>query len=85
MARGLCDKCAEKWSYGHKCFSTVQLNVVQELCDLFLKETEVMGCTPDNISVGEVDHLYACISEAAVVGVESSMSDSGVTFRAKIY
>jgi hypothetical protein len=49
------------------------------------KETEVMGCTPNNISVGEVDHLYACISEAAVVGVESSMSDSGVTFRAKIY
>jgi hypothetical protein len=22
-ARGLCDKCAEKWSYGHKCANTV--------------------------------------------------------------
>jgi hypothetical protein len=23
-AKGLCDRCAEKWSYGHKCSSNVQ-------------------------------------------------------------
>jgi hypothetical protein len=24
----LCDRCAEKWSYGHKCALTVQLHVI---------------------------------------------------------
>ena len=24
-ARGLCDRCAEKWSHGHRCATTVQL------------------------------------------------------------
>lgn len=27
-ARGLCEKCAEKWHHGHKCSTTIQLNVV---------------------------------------------------------
>jgi hypothetical protein len=30
-ARGLCDRCAEKWSPGHKCASTIQLQAMQEL------------------------------------------------------
>jgi hypothetical protein len=34
-ARGLCDRCAEKWSYGHQCSSTVQLHAIHELWDLF--------------------------------------------------
>jgi hypothetical protein len=29
-ARGLCDRCAEKWLYGHKCAPTVQLHAIQE-------------------------------------------------------
>jgi len=33
-ARGLCDRCAERWHPGHKCAPTVQLHVVQELMDL---------------------------------------------------
>lgn len=37
-ARGLCMKCAEKWSYGHQCAPTVQLNALQELWELFQLE-----------------------------------------------
>jgi hypothetical protein len=33
--KGLCIRCAEKWSREHKCVATVQLHVVQELFDLF--------------------------------------------------
>jgi len=33
-ARGLCDRCAERWRPGHKCAPSVQLHVVQELIDL---------------------------------------------------
>lgn len=33
-ARGLCDKCAEKWFPGHKCASTVQLHAIEEVFDL---------------------------------------------------
>jgi hypothetical protein len=27
-ARGLCDKCAEKWVFGPKCSPTIQLQVI---------------------------------------------------------
>jgi hypothetical protein len=30
-SRGLCDRCTEKWSYGHQCSSTVQLHAIQKL------------------------------------------------------
>jgi hypothetical protein len=33
-ARGLCDTCPKKWSYGHKCTPTIQLHVVQEMWEL---------------------------------------------------
>jgi hypothetical protein len=29
-ARGLCDRCAEKWVYDHKCAAIVQLQAIQE-------------------------------------------------------
>jgi hypothetical protein len=37
-ARGLCDRCTGKWSYDHKCATTVQLHAIQELWDLFPEE-----------------------------------------------
>jgi hypothetical protein len=37
-AQGLCERCAEKWSYGHKCASIVQLHVMQELWELMSKD-----------------------------------------------
>jgi hypothetical protein len=30
-ARGLCEKCAERWFNGHKCAPTVQLHAIEEL------------------------------------------------------
>jgi hypothetical protein len=30
-ARGLCDRCAEKWFPGHKCPSTIQLQAIEEV------------------------------------------------------
>jgi hypothetical protein len=33
-ARGLCDKCVEKWFPGHKCANTVQLHTIEEVFDL---------------------------------------------------
>ncbi|KAK3135672.1 hypothetical protein QOZ80_5BG0422000 [Eleusine coracana subsp. coracana] len=39
-ARGLCDKCAEKWKYGHKCAPGAQLNAMQEIWELLALETE---------------------------------------------
>jgi hypothetical protein len=72
-ARGLCDKCAEKWTYGHKCSSSVQLHAIHELWELFTKEASEL-----DESVSEVnDHstqLCVCLSEAVVMGMESSKS-----------
>ncbi|WVZ69502.1 hypothetical protein U9M48_018276 [Paspalum notatum var. saurae] len=34
-ARGLCQRCAEKWSRDHKCADAVQLHAVQEVLELF--------------------------------------------------
>jgi hypothetical protein len=33
-ARGLCDRCAEKWHRGHTCNATVQLHALQEVWEL---------------------------------------------------
>lgn len=37
-ARGLCDKCAEKWTHGHKCSSTAQFHAMEEVWGLFAEE-----------------------------------------------
>jgi len=34
-AKGLCEKCAAKWSRNHVCSDSVQLHVIQELLDVF--------------------------------------------------
>lgn len=33
--KGLCIKCAEKWSKDHRCADSIQLNAVQEIFELF--------------------------------------------------
>lgn len=30
-ARGLCERCAERWKHGHKCATTVQLHAMEEI------------------------------------------------------
>lgn len=34
-ARGLCERCVEKWVHGHKCAATIQLHAIQEMRELF--------------------------------------------------
>jgi hypothetical protein len=68
-ARGLCDKCAEKWTPGHKCSHSVQLHAIQEIWDLFSDDED-----PTDDFVAQIPHLYACLSEAVAAGSESAMS-----------
>jgi hypothetical protein len=73
-ARGLCDRCAEKWSYGHKCAPTIQLHVTQELLGLF-HESEIEA-RPSELAQAVEDSCHLCMFpfEAAVQGVESPKS-----------
>jgi hypothetical protein len=62
---GLCYKCSEKWSKDQKCSPTIQLQVVQEMWDLFQLEDEAL------LSPGSCDgseHLFLAISQAATTG-----------------
>jgi hypothetical protein len=72
-ARGLCNKCAEKWSYGHKCAATLQLHAILELWELFPDNGPIYDdsrCSDTEVA----DQLCVCLSEATLQGIESSMS-----------
>ncbi|CAN6291984.1 unnamed protein product [Urochloa humidicola] len=73
-ARGLCDKCAEKWHPGHKCASTIQLNVVQELFELFNEDSaqtlEDSAAVSPPIEHFSQDQLFLALSSYAVAGKE---------------
>ncbi|RLN23391.1 uncharacterized protein C2845_PM07G03090 [Panicum miliaceum] len=66
-AKGLCVKCAEKWSRGHKCPEAVQLHVLQEFYDLFQIE-EDSSAQGDNASVHS-EQLFMALSMAASSGL----------------
>ena len=67
-AKGLCVKCAEKWSRDHKCPEAVQLHVIQELYDLIQFEEEQ---SEEDFSQPGSEHLFFSLSEAALTGVEA--------------
>lgn len=59
--RGLCIRCSEKWSRGHRCPENIQLNVLQEVWELCHSD-----CEFDVIESEEtVPHLYAVETLAA--------------------
>ncbi|RLN34019.1 hypothetical protein C2845_PM03G27810 [Panicum miliaceum] len=65
-AHGLCERCTERWSRDHKCSSTVQLQAMQELWELFnVEDSDVQSCA-DGASE---DQLCLAISLDAVSGV----------------
>jgi hypothetical protein len=68
-ARGLCDRCAEKWAPGHKCADSMQLHAIQEIWDLFSDDEDQVVTSPEQPS-----QLYACMYEATTDGMESAMS-----------
>jgi hypothetical protein len=64
-ARGLCDKCAEKWFHGHHCAPTVQLQVLEEMWELMHEPVEAHDCIePDNKSVSQ-ELLSVSVSEVS--------------------
>ncbi|WVZ80007.1 hypothetical protein U9M48_027525 [Paspalum notatum var. saurae] len=69
-AKGLCQRCAEKWSKDHRCPTTVQLDALQEVWDLFQLSEE----SPSEVYEEEMasDQLFLTVSVAAVQGLESS-------------
>ncbi|CAO2192037.1 unnamed protein product [Urochloa humidicola] len=71
-ARGLCDKCAEKWHPGHKCSPMVQLHIVQELFELFTTEDHYTIDAPSSsaTSVHSQEQLYMAVSREAVSGTD---------------
>lgn len=71
-ARGLCDRCAEKWCPGHQCATSIQLNALQELLDLFDgDQVEAANdlSAPDH-SQHEEAQLSVVLSQEAVSGSE---------------
>jgi hypothetical protein len=63
-AKGLCIRCAEKWYCEHKCATTVQLHVVQELLELFNLE-DVDDLSMDSEAQ---DQLFVALSREAISG-----------------
>jgi inactivated superfamily I helicase len=68
-ARGLCDRCAEKWAPRHKCADFVQLHAIQEIWELFSDTKDQVETSSE-----QTPQLFAYLSEAIVAGMESTMS-----------
>jgi hypothetical protein len=47
-AQGLCYRCGAKWSRNHKCVELVQINLLQELLDMFPEQEEVECSDPSS-------------------------------------
>lgn len=67
-ARGLCDKCAKKYTRGHRCAPTVQLHVLQEVFQLFHTDDDTQSVHSGQ-SI-EAAQLNVMLSAAAVSGVD---------------
>jgi hypothetical protein len=65
MARGLCKKCGEKWGKGHQCSNIVQLNVLQEIRELFESNSE------DKETDAVSEFMMISLSEVALTGKDS--------------
>lgn len=67
-ARGLCQRCVEKWSRDHKCPVTMPHTAILEVWDLFLEDDQEV--TKSN-SPEDVEQLFLAISEATSLGIEA--------------
>lgn len=62
-AKGLCFTCGEKYSKDHKCQSTVQLHVVQEMVEFFSSQSGSSLELSDSADDMELMHIAALDSE----------------------
>jgi hypothetical protein len=70
----MCDKCAEKWVFGHKCSSTVQLQAIQESWDFKVDEDSKSYASAPSSPVTTDNQLCVMLSEAALLSIESARS-----------
>lgn len=68
-ARGLCDRCAEKWSYGHKCSATAQLHAMEGVWDLLSETNE--DIQEDESSEPRTEQVFMSLTQSAWGGSES--------------
>ncbi|WVZ62778.1 hypothetical protein U9M48_012480 [Paspalum notatum var. saurae] len=69
-AQGLCQRCAEKWTRDHKCPASIQLQVLQEVWDLFPCEDQQQSASDEQPSTEDAQ-LFLVLSEVAVMGTEA--------------
>jgi len=65
-AKGLCVRCADKWSRDHKCAPSVQLHVLQEMLELF----SIEDSSPLSVPSDPQEQLFMAVSQAAVTGTD---------------
>lgn len=70
-SKGLCFKCGQRWSYTHKCSTTVPLHLVEEMWTLVQEEeaAHVMGNSEEAV-LADTDEQMMAISRQAVRGSE---------------
>ncbi|WVZ81180.1 hypothetical protein U9M48_028591 [Paspalum notatum var. saurae] len=62
---GLCFKCGEKWTHGHKCPASVPIHVIEELLEV-LKVDEDVNAAPEEI-VEEVEEIVMAVAPAPTI------------------
>jgi len=67
-AQGLCVRCGAKWSRDHKCAEFVQINLVQELMDMFPEQDDAESSDPPSPTASQV---MMDLSVAVAVGSAS--------------
>lgn len=71
-SKGLCFVCGERWEKDHKCATSIQLHVVQELIEVLQGEVEEMAIS-ENTTKGE-EPIVMALSQQAASGTESGNS-----------
>lgn len=65
-ARGLCERCADKWVRGHRCAEKIHLNVLHEVLELFNIQDE----ETNSVKSHKPSQCNMMLSEEALNGLE---------------
>jgi hypothetical protein len=70
-ARGLCDVCVEKWTCGHKCAPTINLQAMQEVWEfLQIKQCSMSPKDEPESLVEHTEQLFLALSSDARRGAQ---------------
>lgn len=75
-AKGLCERCAEKWTRGHMCSTTIQLQAMQEVWDLFNIEEGNEAENNSPITAPASEDLFLTLSVASMSGQQTQKKNS---------